>query len=518
MSPKITQPKPVDPFLKARRAGVPVIAIESADPAATITKCQQALNGRHQVTPLLQHDILRGLFGINKPGKAMAQQFADNPTDNPAVCIDALCKAAQGDRLAYIPEGEEKKCAAIVFMVHANRYLDDTGCMQAVWNARTVFEPEGATLVLLGPVIKLPAELKNDVVVISEPLPDAGELGEILDKITSDAEIAPDKITDRDITIDTMSGTSAFGARQILAMSITRDGIDSDALWTRKKKMIEQCPGLAVWKGGSTFEDLGGLDNLKLFLTRVLTSGATPVRAIGFIDEIEKGLAGASGDLSGTSQDQLQVFLKVMQDYNIPGIILVGHAGTGKSEIAKAAGNVAKCPVISIDTGAMKDSLVGGSELRIRQAMDVFKAVSQGKGLFIATCNRISSLPPELRRRFTLGTFFVDLPSPEERTKIWPLWVDRFDVPRAQLKALPDADNWTGAEIRACCDVAFRTGLTLREAAGYVTPICKSAPEAIEALRKLASNRFLNASKPGLYVYNDNTQETPIKTGRKIEV
>jgi hypothetical protein len=38
------------------------------------------------------------------------------------------------------------------------------------------------------------------------------------------------------------------------------------------------------------------------------------------------------------------------------------------------------------------------------------------------SCNRgqppISSLPPELRRRFTLGTFFFDLPCVEERQAI----------------------------------------------------------------------------------------------------
>jgi hypothetical protein len=39
-------------------------------------------------------------------------------------------------------------------------------------------------------------------------------------------------------------------------------------------------------------------------------------------------------------------------------------------------------------------------------------AVAQeGRMLFIATCNSIASLPPELRRRFTLGTFFFDLPT-----------------------------------------------------------------------------------------------------------
>lgn len=525
MAPKTV--KKHTPFRQARNAGVPIVAIESADPAATMDKCAQALNGSHDITPQLRWDIVRGLTPINKPGAVVFSRIAgqsegsDPVFPDPVVCMAKLVE--QHDKLSVTPEEdcgkpdeEQRHIGCIVYMIHANRWIEELAPMQAIWNIRDTWKTIGCTLVLIGPMIKLPSELKNDVILISEPLPGHDELDRIVGRITGEegANLKEEQIGDRELVVDTMSGTSAFGAEQILSMSLTKNGIDGDQLWERKRKMIEQCPGLAVWKGGSRFEDLGGLDNLKDFLTRVLTSGTTPCRAIGFIDEIEKGLAGASGDLSGTSQDQLQVFLKVMQDFNIPGIILVGHAGTGKSEIAKGAGNVAKCPVISIDTGAMKDSLVGGSEARIRAAMEVFKAVSQGKGLFIATCNKISSLPPELRRRFTLGTFFVDLPSKEEQAKIWPIWIDRFELKR---QALPDSEGWTGAEIRACCDVAHRTQLPLRDAASFIVPVIKSAPEAVEALRKLADNRFIDASKPGVYRYQVKPVE-PQKTGRKMEL
>jgi hypothetical protein len=287
-----------------------------------------------------------------------------------------------------------------------------------------------------------------------------------------------------------------------------------DSLWSRKRQMIEQTPGLEVWQGGETFEDLGGLANLKDFLTRIVSSSNTPIRAVLYIDEIEKSLAGAAGDSSGTSQDQLGVLLKVMQDQNLPGVILVGHAGTGKSSIAKAAGNAADAPVIACDLGAMKGSLVGASEARIRAAMSVFQAVSQGKGMAIATCNQISQLPPPLRRRFTLGTFFVDLPDRVEQAVIWPLWMKRFQIAD---QPLPDCDGWTGAEIRACCEVSFRAGFTLLEASRYVVPVIKSAPDAVRALRQLAHGRFINASKPGVYQMPIDSQ---VSTGgnRKIEI
>jgi hypothetical protein len=315
--------------------------------------------------------------------------------------------------------------------------------------------------------------------------------------------------------VDTLLGCSGFGAEQVFSMSvIIREGVDMDQLWQRKRKLIEQTPGLQVWRGGESFEDLGGLNNLKEFYRDVMTSQQSPVRCVVFIDEIEKSMAGASGDLSGTSQDQLMVLLREMQDRGYTGTILIGPGGTGKSAIAKATGNVAKCPVIALDLGAMKDSLVGGSEARVRAAMDVIAAISQGKALFVATCNKIASLPPELRRRFTLGTFFVDLPSREERDLIWPLWIKKYDLDKRQ--PLPDSDGWTGAEIRACCDVSFRTGKSLVKAASYVVPICKSAGDQIQQLRQMASGKFISANTPGTYTYRETKDQTP--TGRSFNL
>lgn len=510
-------------FLKARKAGVPLVAIETADPAAAMVKCARSLNGKEEVTPFIRQDIIRGMTSLNKPGAKVLSQLdgidAASIT-SPTECLALL--VSQADKFRYTPDDNEPdtKVAAVVFIVHANRFLDDTGFMQAAWNARDAWEGIGGTIVLLGPSLKLPVELKNDIVIISEPLPDHVELDGILTSITKEAQLDEEKITDREIVVDTMSGTSAFGARQILAMSITANGVDGDQLWERKRKMIEQCEGLSVYKGTSSFANLGGLTDIKNYLTDILTSGTTPVRAIGFFDEIEKAFAGATdGGLDGgTSKDQLNATLRVMQDFDIPGLILVGHGGTGKSEIAKAAGGIAKCPTIDFDLGAMKAGIVGQSEARIRAAMEVFKAVSQGKGLFIATCNKITTLPPELRRRFTLGTYFVDLPGPEEREKIWPIWTKRFELKASQIKTTPECDGWTGAEIRACCSIAYRTGRTLGEAAKRVVPICKSAPEAIEALRRLASGKFIDATKGGVYKYEPKADGTSAPQGRRIEV
>src|SRR5579885_1973976 len=66
-------------------------------------------------------------------------------------------------------------------------------------------------------------------------------------------------------------------------------------------------------------------------------------------------------------------------------------------------------PVFRRPPRAMQNAMVGASGERLRAALKVVDAVTNGRSLWIATCNSIGTLPPELRRRFTLGTFFFDL-------------------------------------------------------------------------------------------------------------
>ena len=69
---------------------------------------------------------------------------------------------------------------------------------------------------------------------------------------------------------------------------------------------------------------------------------------------------------------------------------------------------------------AMQKLLVGASGERLRMALQIVDAVSQGRSLWIATLQfRQFAAAGVVRRRFTLGTFFFDLPTTEERDVIW---------------------------------------------------------------------------------------------------
>lgn len=503
------------PIRAIRRAAVPIAAFETSDPAATIAACKRALNGKFDKVPVLQWDLLRGFVGLNKLGVETASDMGGETALNPAEALSNLAKV--DDRgTPKIPAG------SLCFMLNAHRLIGDSSVAQGFWNVRDVWKQQGASLILLCPTLKLPDELAHDIVVVTEPLPTPDEIGLIVDAVIASVSTPenPIKVGDKSKVVDALLGVSAFAAEQALAMSITKAGIDPVELWNRKRKMVEQTPGLSVWQGKDSFGDIGGLDNLKNFLGKVMTSEKNPVRAILYIDEIEKMFSGNS-DTSGVSQDQLRVFLTTMQDEDLAGVILIGAPGTGKSAIAKAAGSFSGAEVISCDTGAMTGSLVGESHAKIRKAMQTFSAVSQKKGIVMATCNSITTLPPELRRRFSLGVFYVPLPSNEERLSIWKLWIKKYG--HATDSELPNHTGWTGAEIKACCDVASRTGLSLVEASTFIVPVSVSAPEKIEALCKSAHKKFISASVPGLYDYEAERTAAaqmgvPVKVGRRIEL
>ncbi|MGH9436280.1 MAG: AAA family ATPase, partial [Terriglobia bacterium] len=206
-------------------------------------------------------------------------------------------------------------------------------------------------------------------------------------------------------------------------------------------------------------------------------------------------------DLSGVKTEMAGTMLTWMQDHEADGAIFIGPPGSAKSATAKATGGTAGIPTIAFDLTAMESSLVGASGDRLRAALKVVEAVSQGRTLFIATCNSITSLPPELRRRFTLGTFFFDLPTTEEREAIWRIYLEKFGV----SGELPNDQGWTGAEIKECCRKAYRLKTSLVDAAQYIVPISRSAADQIKALRQTASGKFLSASKPGVYRFEEET-------------
>src|SRR5580693_1414373 len=483
----------------ARRASTPLVSIRTADPASAVAVTARSMNGDADSTSLLSWDIMTGLSAMNGPGKKMLDSIIGERNPETVGPADALSVAARlGDD-------------AVIFYANPQRLWHDPVIVQGLWNLRDTLKAVGAVFVLITPPGSvLPQELTQDVLVIDEPLPSQDGLRAIVRTTFENAKLAAPGADDECRAVDALLGLAAFPAEQVVAMSLSKRGLDHDQLWERKRQVIEQAPGLTVWRGGEAFSDVGGCSNVKAFLQSVL-DGAEAPRVVVFCDEIEKAFAGTGTDLSGVTTEMTGTILTWMQNREADGCILIGPPGTAKSLVAKATGNTAGIPTIAFDLAAMKNGIIGSSGERRRSALSIIDAVSGGRSLWLATCNSIGSLPPELRRRFTLGTFFFDLPAADEREAIWRIYEKKYGVSGER----PEDEGWTGAEIKECCRKAGRLRLPLVRAAQYTVPISKSAAEQIKSLRQQASGKFISASSTGVYRYEE-TATAPAATTRRI--
>lgn len=497
-------------FKAARRVGTPIVAIGTADPAATI---QFLMQKEGALVPCYAWDCIDGLQPLNQEARRLLAKCAISSNEI-AASLTPVSALDTAKKLPSVDDTDERAGAgAVLFAMNLGLFFKEPEVVQAIWNIRDLYKSSMRTLVMLGPSFKLPIEIAGDVMLLEEELPDEAALGAIIDQICEDAGMSDEAALSseaRQGAVFAMRGLPAFAAEQAAAMSIVISdgraaGIDAETLWERKRGMIGQTPGLKINMGGESFDTLGGLDSIKRFTARLFAGRSKPT-VIVRVDEIEKSLAGAAGDLSGTSQDALGVLLREMEDNSWKGFLAIGYPGTGKSALSKAMGNLGGVPTIEIDLGAMKGSLVGESEAMVRAAMKVIKAVAGDGALFVGTCNRITDdmgrtlLPPELLRRFAYGKWFFDLPSEADRDRIWSLYRSRFELGGLETPNGVDDAGWTGAEIKTCCEIAWRLDCPLSEAAKYIVPFAASNAGLVQQLRESAHEKYLSATEEGVYI------------------
>ena len=217
------------------------------------------------------------------------------------------------------------------------------------------------------------------------------------------------------------------------------------------------------------------------------------------------------------------------------GVILVGIPGTGKSLTSKATASILGWPLIRLDIGALKGSLVGESEQKMRSVLKVIDAFgesviwideiekafagSRSSGetdagttanmfatfltwmqetetsvMVMATANDISKLPPELVRagRFD-ATFFVDVPTTSERIEIIKIMNRRYNanIPISYVQKLA---GYTGAEIEQLAKDSLFDGLS--ESYDAIVPLSRTMREDIQKLKDWAKNRARLANTP----------------------
>lgn len=422
---------------------------------------------------------------------------------------------AMGAIASYTKPGK----SAVFFMFLADRVITDhngdiLALIQELLMLRSELKKKGCMLILLGNMFSLPRELTDSFVVLTEDLPSLEQRLRVVQDTVNQYEetCAGQSLTPKVFTDDeklklaeAVSGASMFSAEQSLYLSLDRDGISLEKTLAKKLQLVEQTDGLTVLRTtGDGFDSLGGLRNIKNYFRRLI-GGRMQVGVTVMIDEVDKSLAGSGGsnqDSSGVSQSFLGSLLTFMQDKQAYGSLFTGVYGAGKSAVAKAIGDESNTVTIQFDIAALKGSLVGESESKMRRALQVIESVAgDSKILFVATCNRIEQLPPELRRRFDLGTFFFYFPDSVERASIWRMYLKKYDIDPETVDTSFD-ENWTGAEIETCCRQAHLMDCTIAEAARYITPVHQIAKEEVESLVRNASGRYLSASYEGYFQAN----------------
>lgn len=386
----------------------------------------------------------------------------------------------------------------ILLMHNLHRWIDAPPVAQALQNQIIEGKTIRRFVCAVSPVVKLPSEIEKLVTVVEHPLPTTSELEKIGRELHEDIPPSP-------ASLRAAAGLTRTAAENSFTLSLVRHGnVDPSVVWELKAQELEKSNALSLHKGAERFSDLGGLEALKSFCHRALTRN--------------------TGEKA-------------------KGVMLLGVPGTGKSAFAKALGNETERPTLCFDMNSLMSKYVGDSESNLKAALAVADAMSpcvlfvdeiekalaggassqsgdsgvsrrlfgallswlndhQSDVFFVGTCNDVQSLPPEFARaeRFD-ATFFLDLPTFEERDAIWRNYIRAYGLRHEDaVVETPPSEDWTGAEIKACCRLAKMLDVPLSAAAEYVVPVAVNARDKINALRDYAQSRCLSASKPGRYV------------------
>jgi ATP-dependent 26S proteasome regulatory subunit len=352
---------------------------------------------------------------------------------------------------------------AIFLLKDFNRFLNDLSISRKLRNLSRILKLQPKTIIIIGSELTIPRELQDLITVLQFQLPTEEEIIKELQRLTQSLQIDVDIKLFENLT-RSCQGLSLERIRRVLSKIIaTYKTINENSisiLLSEKKQIISQTEILEYWSVNEKFDGLGGLKNLKEWLKKRQTA-----------------------------------FSSQAINYGLPtprGLLLIGIQGTGKSLTAKAIANDWKLPLLKLDVGKLFGGIVGESESRLRQVINVSEAISpcilwideidkafsnsESKGdsgtsnrvlgtfiswlsektkpvFVIATANSIDALPLEIIRKGRFDeVFFLDLPQKTEREEIFQIHLKQFrpntweNFNYSELAQL--TEYFSGAEIR----------------------------------------------------------------------
>jgi SpoVK/Ycf46/Vps4 family AAA+-type ATPase len=386
--------------------------------------------------------------------------FIDGYTNNPNNEGFAKRNPLQALELIERLNGETP---ALFLLKDFNRFLTDVSVSRKLKNISRLLKLQPKTIIILSSEINIPKELQDLVTVLSFQLPTEAEINQELNRLIDSLNL---EITSQLLENLTRAcqGLSLERIRRVLSkIIVTYKKIDDKSislLLSEKKQIIRQTEILEYWATEDNIEKIGGVDNLKQWLQKRKTA-----------------------------------FSVQASNYGLPmprGLLLVGIQGTGKSLTAKAIATEWQLPLLKLDVGKLFGGIVGESESRLRQMIQVAETLSpcilwideidkafnnnesQGdsgtsnrvlatfiswlsektKPVFVvATANNVELLPLEIIRKGRFDEiFFLDLPNEQEREEIFKIHLQEFRPNNWQsfdyLELARLSEYFSGAEIK----------------------------------------------------------------------
>lgn len=386
--------------------------------------------------------------------------FVDGYTNNPN--NEGFAKRNPLQALELI-ERLTSETPALFLLKDFNRFLTDISISRKLKNVSRILKLQPKTIIIIGSEFQIPKELQDLITVLQFNLPLESEINQELTRLVTSLNLKIDQQLFESLT-RACQGLSLERIRRVLSKIIaTHKTIDEksiDVLLSEKKQIISQTEILEYWAVNEKIDDIGGVDKLKEWLKKRKTS-----------------------------------FGLKASNYGLPtprGLLLVGIQGTGKSLTAKAIASEWQLPLLKLDVGKLFGGIVGESESRLRQMIDVAETLSpcilwideidkafsnsDNKGdsgtsnrvlatfiswlsektkpvFVVATANNVDMLPLEIIRKGRFDEiFFLDLPEFNEREQIFKIHIQEFRPNSWKLfdytKLAQLSETFSGAEIR----------------------------------------------------------------------
>ena len=445
--------------------------------------------------------VIRKNVKTNLNRSIYSWDFVDGYTNNPN--NDGFAKRNPLQALELV-ERLNTETPAIFLLKDFNRFLTDLSISRKLRNISRILKLQPKTLIIIGSDLSVPKELQDLITVLQFQLPLEDEIDQELNRLINSLNLKIDSQLFENLS-RACQGLSLERIRRVLSKIIaiykTIDNNSIAVLLSEKKQIISQTEILEYTSVNETITSLGGLDNLKDWLKKRKT--AFGIQA---------------------------------SNYGLPtprGLLLIGIQGTGKSITAKAVANEWQLPLLKLDVGKLFGGIVGESESRLRQMINVAETISpcilwidendkafsnnESKGdsgtsnrilatfiswlsektkpvFVISTANNIDLLPLEIIRKGRFDEiFFLDLPQKEEREEIFKIHIKQFrpnsweSFDYSKLAQL--SESFSGAEIRqSIIEGMYHAFYEKRE---FTTDdICMALNELIP-LANLESNQML---------------------------